>query len=118
MTRLSNTVAAGFAALTLSLAAAPQAEARYYGWGAGAVAAGIVGGAILGTALAARPAYGYYGPAYYGRPVYYSRPVYYDRPVYYGGPAYVEASYCRTVRTRAWSPRLGRNVIVRRTICD
>ena len=46
------------------------------------VAAGVIGGAIVGGALAARLGYYAYGPRYYG-PGY----------GYYGGPAYVADGY-------------------------
>ena len=68
------------------------------GWGGGgALAAGLIGGLVLGgIAAASTPAYGYYGypaypyvygyaPAYYGG--YYAAPVYRTRYVY-GVPAY------------------------------
>lgn len=55
-----------------------------WGWG-GAAAAGFVGGALLGSALAA-PGYGYYdgpdyyapGPAYYGPACYWRRQRFFD----------------------------------------
>jgi hypothetical protein len=42
---------------------------RGWGWGPGAVLGGLAAGAIVGSAIAARPGYygpGYYGPGYYG----------------------------------------------------
>jgi hypothetical protein len=53
---------------------------RGFGWGAGALAGAVIGGAIASSA------YGYYGGPYYG----YGGPVYgYGGPAYgYGGPAY------------------------------
>jgi hypothetical protein len=76
-------------ALALAAIATPQpAEARH----GGAVAAGAIGGfaagAIVGSALAPRPAYGYYGPAY----GYYG-------PVY-GPPAYAAVPGCYWSRKR------------------
>jgi subtilase family serine protease len=50
-----------------SLAATGSAEARYWGWGwgAGGVAAGLVGGALIGSAIASQPRYYDDGPVYY-----------------------------------------------------
>ena len=79
-----------------------------YGWGGGgAVAAGLIGGALLGgliTAAATAPAYGYGYPAYsygygypayaYGYPAYGPWPGYYaPRPVYYGPRYYPRRVY-------------------------
>ena len=50
---------------------------RGFGWGFGA---GLLGGAIVGGALAA--------PYYYGAPYYYPPAYYGPGPGYYGGPAY------------------------------
>jgi hypothetical protein len=55
------------AAVTLGLAAATPASAQYYrgggwGWGAPAVAAGVVGGMALGAAAANAANGPYYGP--------------------------------------------------------
>jgi hypothetical protein len=82
MTRITKTLTtlAALSAVGLAAVTTPQpAQARYYGYGGGAVAAGVIGGlaagAIIGSA-AARPYYGYgYGPGYYG---------YGPGPVYYG----------------------------------
>jgi len=54
------------------------------------LAAGLIGGAIVGGALAGPGYYGY-GPGYYG-PGY----------GYYGGPAYVADDYCVWQRQRFW----------------
>src|SRR5262245_2167789 len=57
-----------------------KAEARCYGcWVGAAVLAGLIGSAII-----ANRAYGYYGPAYYG-PAYYP-PAYYGYAPYYYRP--------------------------------
>lgn len=97
---LKKTATFAAAALAITFAALPvqQAEARY-GRNA-ALAAGLIGGALIGGALLARPAYGYYG-----------------RPAYYGGPVYVERD-CYTVRRRVFDSYRGRFVVVRRTVCD
>ena len=64
---MRKTILALAAAATVAAGmAAPQpAEARNRG---GAVAAGVIGGlaagALVGGAIASRPAYGYYGPGY------------------------------------------------------
>ena len=83
----TRTLTALAAAATLAIAAvaSPQpAEARH----GGAVAAGIIGGlalgAIVGSAAAHGPYYGYYGPVYYYGP----------GPVYYGA--------CYWTRERIW----------------
>jgi hypothetical protein len=81
---------AAVATLAVSAVAAPAHAQR--GFGAG-LAAGVIGGAIVGGALAAPryygPGYGYYGPGY----------------GYYGGPAYVGDDYyggCVWQRQRFW----------------
>jgi hypothetical protein len=87
---------AAVAALAISAVAAPQAAYAQRGFGAG-LAAGIVGGAIVGGALAA-PGYGYYGPGYgYYGPGY--------APGYGYGPGYVaDDGYggCVWQRQRFW----------------
>jgi len=55
-----------------SLAPAPAHAQR--GLGAG-IAAGVIGGALIGGAIANSPAYGY-GPGYYGGPAYVAGPGY------------------------------------------
>jgi hypothetical protein len=94
MTSFKKTLAATAAALTLAVAFAPAAEARYgrNGW----LAAGLIGGAIVGTAIAAgsvHAAPGYYAPAAVGPD-------------------------CYRIRERVWDDYRGRFVIVRRTICE
>jgi hypothetical protein len=94
MTSLKKTLAASAAALTMAVAFAPAAEARFHrnGW----LAAGLIGGAIVGTAIAtsnARSAPGYYEPVS-------------------AGPD------CYRVRDRVWDDYRGRFVIVRRTVCE
>jgi hypothetical protein len=91
---LLTAVAAGSVA-TAMIAAPTKSEARCYGcWAGAAIAAGVIGSAIV-----ANRAYGYYGgygyaPAYYGgyyAPTYYAPPVYsYSyAPAYYGyAPSY------------------------------
>jgi hypothetical protein len=78
--------------LAVSAVAAPAPAHAQRGFGPG-LAAGLIGGAIVGGALAAPgyygPGYGYYGP-HYG---------------YYGGPAYVADDYyggCVWQRQRFW----------------
>jgi hypothetical protein len=77
--------------LAVSAVAAPAHAQRGLGVG---LAAGLLGGAIVGGALAAP--YGYYGPGYgYYGPGY----------GYYGGPAYVADDYyggCAWQRQRFW----------------
>ena len=93
MTRITKTLTtlATVSALGLVAVATPQPAQARWGYGGGAVAAGVVGGlaagAIIGSA-AARPYYGY-GPGYYGRPYYgYYRGPYYG---YYAGPPCIPA---------------------------
>ena len=80
---------AAIATLAVSAVAAPAPAHAQRGFGAG-LAAGVIGGAIVGGALAAPyaygPGYGYYGPGY----------------GYYGGPAYVADDYCYWQRQRFW----------------
>jgi hypothetical protein len=86
---MRKTILALAAAATVGAGiAAPQpAEARNRG---GAVAAGVIGGvaagALIGGAIASRPAYGYYGPSY----------------GYYGAGYYDAGPPCRIVRERIW----------------
>ena len=83
---------AAVATLAISAVAAPAPAHAQRGVGAG-IAAGILGGAIVGGALAGPGYYGY-GPGYYG-PGY----------GYYGGPAYVADDYysgCVWQRQRFW----------------
>ena len=86
MTRLTRTITAAVAAVTLSAAAlvTPTQPAQARG---GAVAAGIIGGlaagAIIGSAAAHGPYYGpgyYYGPgpAYYGPHCWWHRERFWD----------------------------------------
>lgn len=94
--RKTTTLAA--AALALAFAAMPveQAEARY--GRKGALAAGLIGGALIGGALLAPRAYG--------------------APAYYGGPVYAEEPACYRVRERVWDDYRGRWVRVSRTVCE
>jgi hypothetical protein len=73
--------------LALSATDASAQWRRHHHWGPG-VAAGVAAGALIGSAVAARP-YGYYGGGgYYADPGY----GYYEAPVasygYYGAPYY------------------------------
>jgi hypothetical protein len=74
---------------------------RGFGWGLGA---GLIGGAIVGGALAA--------PYYYGEPSYYSYGEPYYPPATYGPGYYpapdngVDASYCAS-RYRSYDPATG-----------
>jgi hypothetical protein len=82
---------AAVATLAVAAVAAPAPAHAQRGFGAG-LAAGVIGGAIVGGALAGPGYYGY-GPGYYG-------------PGYgYGGPAYVADDYyggCVWQRQRFW----------------
>jgi len=93
MTSIKKTLAAAAAALTLSVAFAPAAEAKFHrnGW----LAAGLIGGAVIGTAIAASNAQ--------AAPVYHAPEV---------GPD------CYRVRERVWDDYRGRFVTVRRTVCE
>jgi hypothetical protein len=84
---------AAIATLAVSAVAAPAPANAQRGLGVG-LAAGVIGGAIIGGALAAPygygPGYGYYGPGY---------------GYYGGGPAYVSDDYyggCVWQRQRFW----------------
>jgi len=91
MTLAKKTLTAAAAALTLAVAAVPSAEARFHrgGW----LAAGLIGGAVIGSAIAANRAYA--APGYYA-----------------------EGGDCYRVRERVWDDYRGRFVIVRRTVCN
>jgi BA14K-like protein len=79
---------------------------RGWGWGPG-VAAGIIGGAVIGGMLANPYGYGP-GPYYYAGPgPYYAAPVVVPGPVYAPGPAYRDAvAYCMR-RYRSYDPSSG-----------
>jgi hypothetical protein len=79
---------------------------RGWGWGAPAVAGGIVAGALLGSALATPYYYGpgpYYNP-YYPRPYYPPAPAGYYAPGYGPPPGGNAVAYC-TQRFRSYDPR-------------
>src|SRR5256885_7285156 len=83
---------AGVLAITATSATSASAQWRRHGgwgWGPG-IAAGVATGALIGSAVAARP-YGYYGdPGYYG----YAEPYAYDvGPTYYGSYGYRRLGY-------------------------
>jgi hypothetical protein len=82
---MKKTLMALAAVATLAVSTASPALAWHRGWGPG-LAAGVLGGAIIGGAIASRPYY--YGPGYYYGPAYY--PGYYAPPPYAGpvGPCY------------------------------
>ena len=92
MTSFKKTLAAAAAALTMGMAFIPTAaEARFHR--GGFLAAGLLGGAVLGAAIASRPAYAAH-------------------------PGYVSVGAdCYRVRNRVWDDYRGRYVMVRRTIC-
>jgi hypothetical protein len=91
---MKKTLMAFAAVAALALATASPANAWRGGWGPG-LAAGLIGGAIVGGAIASSP-YGYGdGPGYYDGP----------GPYYGGGPAYVaDPGYggCYWQRQRFW----------------
>ena len=87
--------------LILGAASLPaEAEHGRHAAIAGGAAAGVAAGAILGGALAARPAY----PAYVGGPTYYD-----------GSPGYYDDD-CRVIRHRVWDGYGWR--IRREEVCD
>jgi hypothetical protein len=91
MTSFKKTLAAAAAVLTLGVALTPAAEAKpwhHHGHRGGFLAAGLIGGALLGTAIASSNAYA------------------------------ASASDCYRVRERVWDDYRGRFVIVRRTVCE
>ena len=83
---LTGVALAGVLAVGAVATSSQQAEARCYGCAVGAgVVGGLAAGAIIGSALAPRYGYGYYGgPAYGYAPAYYGGGGYYGRPAYYG----------------------------------
>lgn len=88
---LKKTAAVGLAAMTIGLAFTEAADAQYRrhhrggGWGrGGAVAAGVIGGALLGAALAPRPSYAAPGYVYEEAPPVYYAPPRASRPVLVG----------------------------------
>ena len=91
MTKLRFVALAWSGALLLTTINVTSASAywRGRGWGIGA---GLVAGALIGSAIAARPYY--YGPAYpaYG-PYYGAAPYYYGPPVAYAPVAAVPFGY-------------------------
>lgn len=95
---MKKTFVALLAVATLAVSTASPALAWRGGWGPG-VAAGILGGAIIGGAIASSrpyygPGYGYYGPGYGYEPGY----AYYGGPGYPGGPV----GPCYWQRQRFW----------------
>ena len=121
MRKIAMTIAAASCIAAASLAAPTKAEARCYGcWAGAAVAAGLIGSAIV-----ANRAYGYgyggygygyggygygygngyyggYAPAYYGGYGYAPTYSYSYPPSYYGyAPAYYAPSYYNPRRTIA-----------------
>jgi hypothetical protein len=100
---MKKTLMALAAVATLAVSTASPALAWRGGWGPG-IAAGLIGGAIIGGAIATSPyyygpGYGYYGAGYY--PPGYG---------YYGGPAYVgggPVGPCYWQRQRFWDGYYG-----------
>lgn len=92
MTAFKKTLSAAAAALTIAVAFAPaSAEAR---WGRnGFLAAGLIGGALVGSAIIANRAHA--APGYY-----------------------VDGGDCYRVRERVWDDYRGRFVRVTRTVCE
>ncbi|QDM16239.1 hypothetical protein FNL55_09525 [Tardiphaga sp. vice352] len=95
---MKKTLMALAAVATLALSSlAPAPAHAQHGLGAG-IAAGVIGGALIGGALAA-PHYGY-GPSYYAGPGYGPRYGYYGGPAYVAGPSYYDN--CFWQRQRFW----------------
>jgi hypothetical protein len=98
-----------------TLAAPSPAHAWRGGWGWGpGIAAGLIGGAVIGgiasSAYAYGPGYGYYGPGYgyYDGYAPYYGSAYGYAPAYYGGyaPVYYGPRYRRVIRPAyAYGPR-------------
>jgi hypothetical protein len=106
--RSAGLALAGILAITAASATDASAQwRRHGGWGpAVGIGAGIAAGALIGSAVAARPygygGYGYGGYGYYDEPVYAapyaydSGPTYYTAPVagpYYGNYGYNSWGY-------------------------
>ena len=104
MTKLGTAGLALASVLALTATSVTDASAQWrrhhHGWGpAVGIGAGIAAGALIGSAVAARP-YGYYEPGYA-----YAQPYAYDAgPAYYGsygyrnwgyGPCYTDEGYGR-----------------------
>ena len=81
--------------------AAAQSDVLQVRGRGGAVAAGILGGLLLGGLIASQPGPYYYGPGYYYGPP----PGYYYGPSYYGPPG-DWAAYCMS-RYRSFDPASG-----------
>jgi hypothetical protein len=91
---MKKTLMACAAVATLAVSSASPALAWRGGWGPG-IAAGVIGGAIIGGAIASSPyyygpGYGYYGPGY--APGY----------AYYGAPGYGPVGPCYWQHQRFW----------------
>jgi hypothetical protein len=99
---MKKTLMALAAVAAFAVATASPANAWRGGWGPG-LAAGLVGGAIIGGAIAASPYYYGPGPYYYG-----GGPAYVADPGYYGG--------CYWQRQRFWDGYAWR--IRRVRVCD
>ncbi|WP_024511072.1 hypothetical protein [Bradyrhizobium sp. ARR65] len=92
---MRKTFVALAAVAILALSAASPAYAWRGGWGPG-LAAGLIGGAIIGGAIASSPYY--YGPDYYYGPGYYP----YYGPAYVDAPVGVPVGPCHWQRQRFW----------------
>jgi hypothetical protein len=100
MTKFRTTALALAGVLAVTAASTSSASAQWrrhggWGWGPG-IAAGVATGALIGSAVAARPyGYGYY----YGDPGYaYAEPYVYDTgPTYYGSYGYNDWGWGRRV---------------------
>ena len=95
-------------ALPIAFSAPGKAEAGN-GWNPGAVAVGVIGGLMLGSALSDHHHYDYYDDPYYPR----GRVTYYPRHSY----SYDDEPSCYRVRERVWVPGYGWDYR-RRTVCD
>ena len=97
---MKKTLMALLVVATLAVSTASPALAWRGGWGPG-LAAGLIGGAIVGGAIASSPYYNGPGYGYYGGPGYYPPGPgygYYGAPGYAGGPV----GPCYWQRQRFW----------------
>jgi hypothetical protein len=95
MTKIGTAGLALASILAVSAASVTDASAqwrRHNGWGpAVGIGAGIAAGALIGSAVAARP-YGY-GGYYYDEPVYAAPYAYDAGPTFYSAPVYGNYGY-------------------------
>jgi hypothetical protein len=94
---LAVAAAATLTVASLGATAPASAQHWHHGGGGAGLAAGLIGGAIIGGAIASSQPYGYYGG-----PAYVSGPRYYGGASYVASPGYGYYGDCFWQRQRFW----------------